>query len=637
MNIIIPIGGKGNRFKLENYNEPKPLIKIFGKQMIFHLIDNLKINDLDKLIVIYNKELNNFNFNILLKNRYPNIILIELNKQTDGAVETILFGLNLLNNNLLKNKTIILDCDTFYKTDILSIFRNQIANSIFYIINDNILPIYSYIKFNSNNIITEIKEKEKISDYANTGCYCFENGTILKQYCNQIINNNIRYNNEYYMSCVINEMITNNHIFYANNLNNYDVNCVGTPLQLKIYCSNIINDSNDKKRFCFDLDNTLVTSPEIKNDYTTVKPIIKNIEILKLLKSLGHTIIIYTARRMRTHNGNTGLIIKDIGYITLNTLEQFKIPYDELFFGKPYADFYIDDLAVNCYQDLEKQLGYYKTNINERYFNDIKTDKLDIIIKKSNNIDIIEGEIYYYNNIPLLLKKYFPLFITSGLNWYRLEKINCITLSYLFVNESLTDDLFIKLLNIFNEIHNFDNTTDNNLNIYTNYKTKIKLRYSEFNYNSIIDDNNDNINNIYNYLITYFENYENNNLGKNGIIHGDAVFSNCLFNNIDNNYKLIDMRGKLDNTLSIYGDIFYDYGKIYQSLIGYDEILIDKYVSNDYKNNLINIFNNYITNKYGEQYIKIIKNITNSLLFSLIPLHNNIKCNQYYKLINIIN
>jgi capsule biosynthesis phosphatase len=637
MNIIIPIGGIGKRFKLENYNEPKPLIKIFGKQMIFHLIDNLKINSIDNLIIIYNKELNNFNFNNLLKNRYPNILLIELNKQTEGSVETILFGLNFIDNILLKNKTIILDCDTFYKTDILSIYRNQPNNSVFYTINNNILPIYSYIIFNSDNIITEIKEKEKISDNANTGCYCFENGIILKKYCEYIIHNNIRYNNEYYMSCVINQMINNDHIFIANLLQNEDVNCVGTPLQLKIYCSNFKNNNFEKKRFCFDLDNTLVTIPDIKNDYSTVKPIIKNIEILKLLKSFGHTIIIYTARRMKTHNGNLGHIIKDIGYITLNTLDEFNIPYDELYFGKPYADFYIDDLAVNCFHDLEKELGFYKTHINERDFNDIKSDKLDIIIKNSNNYNIIEGEIYYYNNIPILLKKYFPLFINHGLNWYCLEKINSITLSYLYVNESLTDDLFIKLLNIFNVIHNFDNKIDNNLNIYTNYNKKIISRYNEYNYNNIIDDKYDNINNIYNYLINYFENYENNNLGKIGIIHGDPVFSNCLFNNIDNNYKLIDMRGKLDNNLSIYGDIFYDYGKIYQSLIGYDEILIDKFVSNNYKNNLINIFNNYIIKNYGEQYILIIKNITNSLLFSLIPLHNNNKCNDYYKLININN
>ena len=35
MNIIIPLGGKGERFKNE-YRLPKPLIKIFDKEMIFY-------------------------------------------------------------------------------------------------------------------------------------------------------------------------------------------------------------------------------------------------------------------------------------------------------------------------------------------------------------------------------------------------------------------------------------------------------------------------------------------------------------------------------------------------------------------------------------------------------------------------
>ena len=46
---------------------------------------------------------------------------------------------------------------------------------------------------------------------------------------------------------------------------------------------------------------------------------------MKYLKSFGHTIIIYTARRMKTHKGNTGKLMADIGKITFNTLEKFKI------------------------------------------------------------------------------------------------------------------------------------------------------------------------------------------------------------------------------------------------------------------------------------------------------------------------
>jgi capsule biosynthesis phosphatase len=577
MNIIIPLGGIGERFKKENYNEPKPLIKIFGKSMIFHVIDNLKLNLNDNLIIIHNKELNKFNFNNILKTKYPNIILIELNKQTEGAAETILIGLNSIDKKMLNNKNILLDCDTFYKTDILSIYRNQKNNAVFCFKDTQSKPIYSYIKFDSKNIINEIKEKNKISDYANTGCYCFENGHILKKYCENILSNNIRQNNEFYTSGVINAMINDNHIFEANIINYEDVICVGTPFQLKIYCSDIANNF-EKKRFCFDLDNTLVTSPEIVNDYTTVKPINKNIEILKFLKLLGHTIIINTARRMRTHHGNIGLIIKDIGEITINTLKIFDIPYDELYFGKPFADFYIDDLAVNCHYDLEKQLGFYKTHISEREFNEISSDKMDIIIKKSTN-NKIEGEIFYYNNLPIELKQYFPLFIKYGKNWYSMEKIKGITISYMFVNESISDELFQRLMNIFYEIHNYQTNTVNNefnmeLNIYENYVNKIKERYKDYDYSKFPNSEI-----IYNYLIDYFENYEKNKLGKINIIHGDPVFSNCILN-YDNDIKLIDMRGKIGDTLTLYGDIFYDYAKIYQSLLGYDEVLLEKQISN---------------------------------------------------------
>jgi capsule biosynthesis phosphatase len=628
MNIIIPLGGIGERFVKENYTEPKPLIKIFGKSMIFHVIDNLKLYPNDNLIIIYNKELNKFNFNKILKTKYPNVLLIELNKQTEGAAETVLIGLNSIDEKMLNNKNILLDCDTFYKTDILSIYRNQKHNAVFCFKDAQSKPIYSYIKFDSKNIINEIKEKVKISNYANTGCYCFEDGHILKKYCELILSDNIRQNNEFYTSGVINAMINDNHIFEANIIKYEDVICVGTPFQLKIYCSDITNNS-EKKRFCFDLDNTLVTSPEILNDYSSVKPISKNIEMLKFLKLLGHTIIIYTARRMRTHNGNIGLITKDIAEITINSLKKFDVPYDELYFGKPYADFYIDDLAVNCHYDLEKELGFYKTHINERDFNEISSDKMDIIIKKSIN-NKIEGEIFYYQNIPNELKQYFPLFIKYGYNWYSMEKIKGITISYMFVNESVTEELFQRIMNIFYEIHNYKKSTNNiELNIYQNYVNKIKERYNNYDYSKF-----QNSEKIYNYLVNYFEEYEEKNLGKINIIHGDPVFSNSILN-YDNDLKLIDMRGKIDNTLTIYGDIFYDYAKIYQSLLGYDEILLDKQISNDYKNKLIDIFFNYIIKNYGEDYVKIIKNITNSLLFTLIPLHNNNKCIDYYNLINI--
>jgi capsule biosynthesis phosphatase len=622
MNIIIPLGGLGKRFKKDGYIHPKPLINILGKPMIFHVLDNLILNKDDNLFLIYNKELNKYNFNTLLKNKYSYIHLIELNKQTEGATETILIGLNNISNNLLNRKFILLDSDTFYNINIIKIFEKEEKNLIFSFKDNQENPIFSYLTVNENNIITDIKEKVKISDYANTGCYCFNNGNILKKYCEKVIDNNIRTQNEFYISCVIKEMLNDKHIIKNHIIHTDDFSCVGTPLQLKIYCSNF-NYIINKKRFCFDLDNTLVTSPEIEDDYRSVKPIYKNIEYVRYLKNTGHYIIIYTERKLIINKYN-------IGFITYETLEKFNIPYDEIYFGKPCADFYIDNLSINAYEDLEKQTGIYKTSIKERYFNEIIHDKMDIIIKKSNNKKI-DGEIYYYKNIPNDIKKYFPIFINYGEDWYSIEKIKGINLSYLYVHDSLSENILNKYLELFYEIHHLKcSDNDIEINIYDNYINKIKERYNNYDYSKFKNSND-----IYEKLIHYFNEYEEKKYGIYGIIHGDAVFSNCIIDK-NNNLKLIDMRGKLNEKLTIYGDILYDYSKIYQSLIGYDEILLDKIVSNEYKTKLLHVFTEFIKKNLGDIYLDRIKMICNSLLFTLIPLHNDDKCIYFYNLINIM-
>ena len=122
-----------------------------------------------------------------------------------------------------------------------------------------------------------------------------------------------------------------------------------------------------KLRFCFDIDNTLVTNPEVPGDYASVKPIDKNIEFLRYLKSQGHTIVLHTARRMQTHGGNVGKILAEVGKLTFQTLESFEIPYDEIYFGKPSADFYIDDKAVHAFNDLENLINKMKEQTGENH------------------------------------------------------------------------------------------------------------------------------------------------------------------------------------------------------------------------------------------------------------------------------
>ena len=628
MIIIIPIGGIGQRFKENGYKKPKALINIYGKSIISYLLDNLNTDNIDYMFIPYNKEYKHHRFEELMSKNYPeiNFRFFCLENDTRGAAETINIGLNNLNEER-DVPVLCLDCDNFYTCDIISQWNGE--NCVFSFEDKNENPIYSYIKMNENNEIIDIKEKNKISSNACTGAYGFNSINHLKKYTSKIIEGNITQKSEFYTSGVIKEMISEGQIFKNQTILHSNFICLGTPLQLKFFYNNYpykncFNNENviKNKRICFDLDNTLVTFPIIKNDYTSVKPIKKNINFLRYLKRFGNTIIIYTARRMKTHNGNIGKINSDIGKITFETLDKFNIPYDEIYFGKPYADFYIDDLALNCFDDLEKEMGYYNNKIEPRDFHTINLGSFDTIIKNGD----LKGENYYYENIPQYLKDMFPLKISGNSKNIVIEKIHGLTVTDLYLSEMLTKDTLTHILNSINRIQNCDIINDD-INIYENYASKLINRYKSFDY-SIFENSES----IYESILVKLQCYEKNNLGKKKVIHGDPVFTNIIINTYGK-IKFIDMRGKVGDKLTIYGDWLYDWAKIYQSIIGYDEILLSNIIDTNYKENIISIFKNYFIDKFSDKDFENLKIITKSLIFTLIPLHNNEKCIKYYKLL----
>jgi capsule biosynthesis phosphatase len=633
MIIIIPLGGIGERFKKHGYKKPKALVNIFGKPILYYLLDNLNLTKIDFICIPYNKEYSEYNFEERLNKDYPNINFkfIKLNKDTEGAAETINLALHTF--EIVDTPILCLDCDNFYTTDVVNLWDGKNRIISFEDLGKN--EIYSYLDITNNQVIN-IVEKQKISNDACTGAYGFASYKQLLNYTQQILNKQIKQKGEYYTSTVIKEMIQDDIVFDNKQINNNHYHCLGTPIQLKYFYNNypkiscLNNKENIKKqRICFDLDNTLVSYPKITNDYTTVDPIDKNINFLKYVKSFGHTIIIYTARRMKTHGGNVGKILCDIGKITFDTLEKFNIPFDEIYFGKPYADVYIDDLALNSYDNIEKELGYYMDTIYPRDFNQLEKNSIETYTKKSTDLS---GEIYYYNNIPSEIKDLFPILLNYDINnkFYTMEKIQGITVTNLYLNELLPPDTLLHIMNSIKRIQNVNISTSisTDLNIYDNYCNKLKNRYETYDYSKF-----KNYKKIYTDLIDQLTLYESNKNGKCVIIHGDSVMTNIIINNFGK-IKFIDMRGKIGEQLTICGDFLYDWAKLYQSLIGYDKILMRKQINKSYEQTMINTFEKYFIELYSIDDLQNLKIITKSLLFTLIPLHNNELCQEYYELID---
>ncbi|MEO6436329.1 MAG: hypothetical protein ABIP55_11305, partial [Tepidisphaeraceae bacterium] len=77
---------------------------------------------------------------------------------------------------------------------------------------------------------------------------------------------------------------------------------------------------------------------------------------LAALRKAGHCVILLTARHMKTCQGNVGMVIARQGKLTLDWLAKHGIEYDEIHFGKPHADIYIDDNALR-FESWEKIAG----------------------------------------------------------------------------------------------------------------------------------------------------------------------------------------------------------------------------------------------------------------------------------------
>ncbi|GGP85052.1 HAD hydrolase family protein [Shewanella ulleungensis] len=101
------------------------------------------------------------------------------------------------------------------------------------------------------------------------------------------------------------------------------------------------------KKLVVDLDGTITLGDT--SDYLNVTPNFDVIKKLQQYQNDGFSIVIATARNMRTYEGNVGKINVHTLPTIVEWLEKHEVPYDEIIVGKPWCGFdgfYIDDKSI---------------------------------------------------------------------------------------------------------------------------------------------------------------------------------------------------------------------------------------------------------------------------------------------------
>jgi capsule biosynthesis phosphatase len=95
-----------------------------------------------------------------------------------------------------------------------------------------------------------------------------------------------------------------------------------------------------------DIDGTICEVRGKGDDYAAVRPLPQSAERIRSLRASGHYVILATARHMQTCGSNVGMVVARQAQTLIEWLNRHGIEYDELWFGKPHADLYVDDKAL---------------------------------------------------------------------------------------------------------------------------------------------------------------------------------------------------------------------------------------------------------------------------------------------------
>jgi len=234
MNVLIPMAGAGSRFQQAGYTFPKPLIEVEGKPMIQVVVDNLNI-DATFIYVVQKEHREKYNLDTLLNLITPNCKIVEVDGLTEGAACTTLLAKEFINSDA---PLVMANSDQFLEWDSNEFMYKMIEQEV----DGGIVtfhathPKWSFAKVDEYGYVTEVAEKNPISDIATVGVYYWAKGSDYVKYAEQMIEKNIRTNNEFYTCPVFNEAIGDDKKIKTFNIDK--MWGLGTPEDLKYYLEN---------------------------------------------------------------------------------------------------------------------------------------------------------------------------------------------------------------------------------------------------------------------------------------------------------------------------------------------------------------------------------------------------------------
>ena len=207
LNIVIPMAGHGSRFQQAGYKVPKPLIQVHDVPMIQAVIDNLRPACEHRFYFLCQEShVRDYPLESILCNAAPGCQIQALNRVTAGAACTVLLASDGIDND---SPLMIANCDQWIDASIDDYLAEgtQCGIDAFLMTMKDDSPKWSYVMRDEHGEMTGVVEKEVVSDEATVGIYNFARGADFVSAAKDMIRENDRSKNEFYVAPVYSRLI----------------------------------------------------------------------------------------------------------------------------------------------------------------------------------------------------------------------------------------------------------------------------------------------------------------------------------------------------------------------------------------------------------------------------------------------
>jgi NDP-sugar pyrophosphorylase family protein len=207
INIVLPIAGRGQRFRDAGFDVPKPLIPVHGVPMIDLVIANVRpVRPYRFVIVALDEHLRTRELRATLDRAAPGATVVPVSQTTEGAACTVLLARDIIDSD---EPLMLANSDQWVDIDINAYLeagdRRDLDGLIMTMWADH--PKWSYAGVDERGLVTRVVEKQVVSPHATVGIYNFKRGRDFVRAADAMIRKDLRVNGEFYVAPVYNELI----------------------------------------------------------------------------------------------------------------------------------------------------------------------------------------------------------------------------------------------------------------------------------------------------------------------------------------------------------------------------------------------------------------------------------------------